>query len=153
LRRCSPLWVRLARRGIHVLLIRKMALAMLLLAGGFFAFSAGAERAIDHGPVWPTWLIATYLLHTFGELCLSPVGLSSITKLAPPGMSGQMLGLWFLATSLGNLLAGLFAGKITGDNVRAMPGYLLWVAIAIIAVGIILVAIARPVQRLMPDVE
>jgi hypothetical protein len=60
---------------------------------------AGGQRAL------PTWLITTYLLHTFGELCLSPVGLSSVTKLAPRKLVGQMMGVWFLATSLGNLLA------------------------------------------------
>lgn len=147
------LWLKLARSGIEVSLIAKFGWAMVLLAAGFLIFSLGAGKAIAGGPVWPGWLASVYLFHTFGELCLSPVGLSSITKLSPPGMSGQMLGLWFLATSLGNLAAGLFAGEITGDNSGAMPGHLMGVAIVLAAAGALLFAIARPVRRLMPDVS
>ena len=81
---------------------------------------AVASKQVATGQkVWPTWLILTYLLHTLGELCVSPVGLSSVSKLAPRRLVGQMMGLWFLATSLGNLVAGLIAGgfspQATGD--------------------------------------
>jgi POT family proton-dependent oligopeptide transporter len=62
--------------------------------------------------VTPAWLIVTYFLHTCGELSLSPVGLSSMTKLAPRGRVGQMMGVWFIAASLGNLIAGLVAGQL-----------------------------------------
>ena len=73
---------------------------------GFLVMAAAAVFVARGHKVWPTWLIMTYLLHTFGELCVSPVGLSSVTKLAPPRLVGQMMGAWFLATSLGNLIAG-----------------------------------------------
>ena len=72
--------------------------------------------------VLPTWLILTYLLHTFGELCLSPVGLSSMTKLAPARFVGQVMGVWFLATAIGNNLAGQFAGEIDLEQSAADAG-------------------------------
>jgi len=67
---------------------------------------AAASIVAGGSKVLPTWLIVTYLLHTFGELCLSPVGLSYVTKLAPKRLVGQIMGMWFLSLSLGNLLAG-----------------------------------------------
>jgi POT family proton-dependent oligopeptide transporter len=79
--------------------------------------------------VLPTWLVLTYLFHTFGELCLSPVGLSSMTKLAPPRFVGQVLGLWFLATAIGDNLAGQLAGGIDPNNLATLPAqysYLFW---------------------------
>lgn len=69
----------------------------------------------------PTWLIFTFMFHTFGELCLSPVGLSSMSKLAPARFVGQALGVWFLATAIGNNLAGQIAGEFDASNVAAMP--------------------------------
>ncbi|HTH48574.1 MAG TPA: MFS transporter, partial [Candidatus Limnocylindria bacterium] len=106
-----------------------------------------------NGPVWPTWLIATYLLHVFGELLLSPVGLSSVTKLAPSRLVGQMMGIWFLGTSLGNLIAGLFAGEVSGDNAAAMPARFLQVVLTAGGTGLLLLLFIKPVRRLMSGVE
>ena len=69
----------------------------------------GATYTVDGNLVSPAWLIVTYFLHTVGELALSPVGLSSVTKLAPSRLVGQMMGVWFMGTALGNLIAGLVA--------------------------------------------
>src|SRR5699024_11780752 len=77
--------------------------------GGFFVISWGAAQAQGPNSVTPVWLIVTYFLHTCGELCLSPVGLSSMTKLAPENRVSQMMGLWFVAAALGHLFAGLIA--------------------------------------------
>ena len=66
------------------------------------------------------WLVVTYFLHTVGELCLSPVGLSSMTKLAPRGRVGQMMGIWFIATALGNLVAGLAASRLADLSSSAL---------------------------------
>jgi POT family proton-dependent oligopeptide transporter len=65
-------------------------------------------------------LLLTYLLHTTGELCLSPVGLSNFTKLAPPRFVSQLMGMWFLATAIGNLAAGQIGGHM-GSDVHTMP--------------------------------
>jgi POT family proton-dependent oligopeptide transporter len=101
----------------------------------------------------PTWLVMTYLLHTFGELCLSPVGLSSVTKLAPRRLVGQMMGTWFLATSLGNLVAGLLAGGFKADALQNWPTLYLQIAIAPTIAGILLILFARPIKQLMIGVR
>jgi POT family proton-dependent oligopeptide transporter len=75
----------------------------------------------DGGQVLPTWLLLTYLFHTTGELCLSPIGLSATSKLAPRKYYSQMMGMWFFGAALGNLLAGLLAGEFNGDNVSEFP--------------------------------
>jgi POT family proton-dependent oligopeptide transporter len=103
--------------------------------------------------VWPTWLISIYLLHTIGELFLSPVGLSAITKLSPPRLTGQMMGVWYMGSSLGNLLAGLLAGKVTGDAAAEMPARFIQVVIMASITGVVLWLCARWIQRLMPGIK
>jgi len=149
----AHLWVSLARRGVSVSLPAKFAFGLMLLALGFLAVALGSRRAIENGPVLPTWLVTTYLFHVLGELLISPVGLSSVTKLAPARLVGQMMGVWFLATSLGNLLAGLFAGEVSGDNAAAMPAGFMHVAIFAGGIGLILLLCAKPIRNLMKGVE
>jgi POT family proton-dependent oligopeptide transporter len=149
----AALWVGLARRNVAPSLTAKMAWGLLLLALGFVVMYFGARQATTAGKVWPHWLIATYLIHTFGELCLSPVGLSAVTKLAPPRLVGQMMGIWFLGTSLGNLVAGLLAGNVSGDNVAAMPGRFLQIVLMAGVAGMVLMLLAWPMRRLSGDVE
>ena len=101
----------------------------------------------------PTWLITTYLLHYIGELCLSPVGLSSVTKLAPQRLVGQMMGIWFLATSLGNLCAGLIAGAFSEKSVPQMPCRFLLIVLITCGAGVAMLLLAKPIKRLMPGVQ
>ncbi|MGN6556039.1 MAG: peptide MFS transporter, partial [Verrucomicrobiota bacterium] len=144
------LWVKLARRGLDPSIPVKFAFGLLLLAGGFVVI-AGAARIVATGhKVLPLWLITTYLLHTFGELCLSPVGLSSVTKLAPRRLVGQLMGTWFLATSLGNLIAGLLAGEFNADHTSAWPMLYLKITILPVIAGILLIVFAKRIKRLMP---
>jgi POT family proton-dependent oligopeptide transporter len=149
----AGLWLRLARRGREPSLPAKFGWGLLFLALGFFVVTAGSQRALQSGTVWPTWLIMTYLLHVWGELFVSPVGLSSVTKLSPPRLVGQMMGIWFLATSLGNLLAGLFAGQVSGANTQDMPAGFFNVAVFASAVGLLLLLLAKPIRRLMAGVQ
>jgi POT family proton-dependent oligopeptide transporter len=149
----AALWVALARRNIAPSLITKMAWGLLLLALGFLVIALGAKRALAVGAVWPTWLITMYLVHTWGELCLSPVGLSAVTKLSPPRLVGQMMGVWFLGASLGNLLAGRLAGLVTGENLDTMPLRFFQVVLTAGLTGIILLALARPMNRLAGGVQ
>ena len=104
----GSIWVRLGARNPSIL--SKFAYGLLQL--GLFVLAWGSTFASDGDPVSPMWLILTYFFHTTGELCLSPVGLSSITKLSPKRFVGQMMGIWFMAAAFGNLLAGLVAGLI-----------------------------------------
>jgi POT family proton-dependent oligopeptide transporter len=145
----AALWVWLAKRQLDPSIPVKFGLGLLLLAAGFVVM-AGASRVVAAGDsAQPTWLITTYLLHTFGELCVSPVGLSSVTKLAPRRLVGQMMGIWFLATSLGSLIAGLLAGEFHADRVAAWPGMYLQIIILPLAAGLLLIVFARPIKRLV----
>jgi len=103
--------------------------------------------------IWPQWLVLTYLLHSFGELCLSPVGLSSVTKLAPRRLVGQMMGAWFLATSLGNLIAGQIAGRFSANGVGQMPHRYLLIVLTTAGTGLLLLFFRNPIKRLMAGVE
>ena len=144
----AAIWVALARRRLEPSLPVKFALGLLLLAAGFLVMSGAARIAASGHKAWPTWLIATYLIHTFGELCLSPVGLSSVTKLAPRRLVGQMMGVWFLATSLGNLIAGLLAGEVSGQAVEQMSGQFLQIVWMPVGAGIALLLLAKPIMKM-----
>ena len=105
----GSMWVWLSKRHANPSIPLKFAFGLFGLAVGFFVLAWGAANATPENPVSPAWLIVTYFFHTAGELALSPVGLSSMTKLAPRGRVGQMMGVWFIAAALGNLFAGLTA--------------------------------------------
>jgi dipeptide/tripeptide permease len=149
----AGLWVQLARRNLDPSIPVKFGLGLILLAAGFVVIAVAAAFVAKGGSVSPMWLTMTYLLHTFGELCLSPVGLSSVTKLAPKRLVGQMMGTWFLATSLGNLIAGLYAGNLNTENVNEMPSRFFLMVILPAATGIVVILFARPIKRLMAGVK
>ncbi len=149
----SALWLGLARRGSLPSLAVKMAAGLLLLAAGFLVMHFAAGHALAAGKVTGLWLCTTFLLHTLGELFLSPVGLSAVTKLAPARLASQTMGIWFLATSLGNLLAGLLAGGMSSANAAGMPAQFLHVALIAGAGGLVLLALAPLIRRLMPGIE
>jgi len=154
------LWVALSRRGLEPSSPMKFALGLLLLAAGFVVVAWGTALAAAGRPIGPMWLVVAYLCHTLGELCLSPVGLSAMTKLAPRHMVGQMMGIWFMAAALGNLIAGQVAGRLGGESAvageisaqLAMETFLVVAAIAAGA-GLVLAALSRPVRGLMGGVR
>ena len=154
---CAPFfawaWIALARRNLNPSAPAKFALGLMLMGSGFLVMAAAAEIVAHGSKVLPYWLLMTYLLHTFGELCLSPVGLSFYTKLAPKRFVGQMMGMWFLAMSLGNLVAGLIAGEFDASNIPAMPGQYMHIVYITVGAGVILLVISRPVKKLMGNVE
>jgi proton-dependent oligopeptide transporter, POT family len=154
---CAPFfawaWIALARRNLNPSAPAKFALGLMLMGSGFLVMAAAAAIVAHGTKVLPYWLLMTYLLHTFGELCLSPVGLSFYTKLAPKRFVGQMMGMWFLAMSLGNLVAGLIAGEFDANNIPAMPGQYMHIVYITVGAGAILLAISRPVKKLMGNIE
>ncbi len=149
----SWLWVMLARHQLNPSAPLKFAFGLLLMGLGFLVMVGAAHVVVRGGHPLPSWLIATYLLHTFGELALSPVGLSFITKLAPQRFVGQAMGLWFLSTSLGNLIAGIAAGQFSADNIAAFPDQFFQVFVLGAVGAVVLVLLARPAQKLMAGVE
>jgi POT family proton-dependent oligopeptide transporter len=144
------LWTWLARRDKNPSIPMKFALGLLGLAAGMFVLSWGASYATDATKVSMAWLVVTYFLFTVGELSLSPVGLSSMTKLAPPGRLGQMMGVWFIASALGNLFAGLVAGSL-----EALPPAALFRNVALFSgiAGLIALTVSPWVKRLTGGVQ
>jgi len=145
------LWLKLRERSPSI--PAKVALGLVQLGVGF-AILAWASVYVGNpdnpNKVAVGWLVATYFFHTTGELCLSPVGLSAMTKLSPAKLVGQMMGMWFLATSFGNLMAGLVAGQMESmPLVRLFGAVALWTS----AAGLVLLAISKPVKRLMGGVQ
>jgi POT family proton-dependent oligopeptide transporter len=104
-----------------------------MLAAGFLVMFFAAEIVAAGTKVGMVWLILTYFLHSVGELTLSPVGLSATTKLAPRKYYSQMMGVWFVGSALGNLIAGLYAGNFDPENVQQMPD--LFMAVVQFGVG------------------
>ncbi len=113
----SAAWVYLGRRGWEPSTPAKFALSLIQLGLGFLFLEYGASIATDPTQVAVIWLILLYLLHTTGELCISPVGLSMTTKLSVPGVVGMMMGCWFLATAGGNYVSGTIAAMTGSDTV------------------------------------
>ncbi|MGH8952965.1 MAG: MFS transporter, partial [Acidimicrobiia bacterium] len=146
----GTLWVWLANRRSNPSIPVKFGLGLLGLAMGFFVIAWGAANATPGNPASPAWLVVMYFLHTCGELALSPVGLSSMTKLAPRNRVGQMMGVWFVASALGNLIAGLVAGTLgtlgPADLFRT-------VALITGGVGLFALVVSPAIKRLMGHVE
>jgi POT family proton-dependent oligopeptide transporter len=117
----SALWINLGRRNLDPSIPMKFALGFAQLGIGFGFMWIAASLIQDGDQVLPTWLLLTYLFHTTGELCVSPIGLSATSKLAPRSYYSQMMGMWFFGAALGNLLAGLLAGEFSGDRVSEFP--------------------------------
>lgn len=147
------LWVALARRNLNPSTPVKFGFGLLFLALGFLVMVGAASVVVDGHKAMPTWLLSTYLLHTFGELALSPVGLSVTTKLAPKRFVGQMMGMWFLATALGNLIAGQMAGEFDTSNIQAMPDQYLQIALIAGGAGLIMLLLTKPIKYLMSGVD
>ncbi len=125
----------------------------LLFVGLSFVWMIPAARLTAEGRVSPIWLLGLFFFQTVGEMCLSPVGLSTMTKLAPQRLVGIVMGIWFLAAALGNKLAGVLAGEFKSDRPDALATFFLtqatWVGVA----TVILLALVPWVKRLMGGVR
>jgi proton-dependent oligopeptide transporter, POT family len=152
----GAMWVWLGRKNLEPSSPLKFAMGLILLGMGFLVMYFAAKIAASGDLAAPTWLIFTYMLHTFGELSLSPVGLSLVTKLAPAKYGGQMMGIWFLSVSLGNLFAGLIAGEASGGTEEAlaqMPGQYQIIVLTAIGAGVLLLLLSKPIRKLMGNVH
>ncbi|HKI01345.1 MAG TPA: peptide MFS transporter [Thermoanaerobaculia bacterium] len=148
------LWLRLSARRREPSAPAKFSLGLVFLGLGFGVMVWASMLAV--GPdgqaikVSPMWLILTYLFHTFGELCLSPVGLSTVTKLAPHRKVSQLMGIWFMSISLGNLMAGLVAGQFEKFPLPQLFGA---VFATTAGAGLILALLIKPIRKLMGNVH
>jgi POT family proton-dependent oligopeptide transporter len=138
------LWVRLGDREPSS--PAKFVLGLVFVGLGFVILVPAAGLAASGVKVSPGWLVVTYLLHVAGELCLSPVGLSATTKLAPARVVGLMMGVWFLSLAVGNYLGGLMAAQY-----ESIPLPTLFGAVGIFAIlaGIVLSLLVKPIGRML----
>jgi proton-dependent oligopeptide transporter, POT family len=149
----GSLWIRLAARQLNPATPYKFGLGLIFMALGFLVMYFAAEIVINGSKAGMGWLIITYLLHSTGELALSPVGLSATTKLAPRRYLGQMMGIWFVGAALGNLIAGLYAGNFDPENVQQMPDLFLSVVWLGVGSGILFIVLGPWMRRWMGNID
>jgi POT family proton-dependent oligopeptide transporter len=152
------IWVSLANAGRELSMPYKFGLGLIQLGLGFLVMVFAAKMAFaNEMGAGPGWLVLTYFLHTMGELCLSPVGLSSVTKLSPKRLVGQMMGIWFMASALGNLIAGLVAGRFSDEVIRAQPSLMSDQFMVIFyfaaGAGVVMLILSPWIKKLMGDVK
>jgi len=143
----AALWLALGKRGKDPSAPAKFSLGLLLLGLGFCVMALASQQVIATGKVGLTWLILSYLLQEWGDLCLSPVGLSAMTKLAPQQFVGQVMGLWFLAIALGNNLAGRLAGEYDACNLQSLPHLFTKIVVWCVITAVILLALTPILKR------
>jgi POT family proton-dependent oligopeptide transporter len=145
------IWVALGRRRLEPSTPSKFAYGLFFVGAGFLVMvGAALSSGPAGGRVSPMWLLTVYLLHTVGELCLSPVGLSAMTKLAPARVVSQMLGIWFLASSLGNFVGGQVAGQFEKFPLPWIFGAVAGVCMVFTLIAVVLIP---PIKRLMGEVH
>jgi POT family proton-dependent oligopeptide transporter len=143
----AALWINLGKKMVTPSYGAKCAVGLVIMASGFLVMFFAAQVAATGLKVAPYWLVATYFLHTVGELCLSPVALSAVSKLSPKRFAGQMMGVFVLTYSIGNVVAGLLAGKFDPNNVEQMPNLYLQISLFSIAIGIIIFLLTAKTKK------
>jgi POT family proton-dependent oligopeptide transporter len=153
----TGLWSWLAKRDLNPSTPVKLSLGLFFMGLGYVVMMGASYIVINGDKPLYTWLFLTYMFHTFGEICLYPIGLSGITKLSPKRLVGRMMGVFFMALALGNLIAGLFAGEFSDDAIKANPNLLVelfqFIVILMIAGATVVLLIAKPLRKLMGDVR
>jgi POT family proton-dependent oligopeptide transporter len=149
----AAVWLGLARRKIDLSSPAKFAFALFATGLSFLVMVAATNRVIAGGGVGVKvsvlWLIGTYFLQVVGELALSPVGMSTVTKLAPHRFVGQMMGVWFMSIALGNLVAGLIGGHVDPEKLNEMPALFQHTAYTLFIGAAILAALVIPIRNML----
>lgn len=118
------LWVKLSGRNADPSIPVKLSLGVMFIGLGYLVMMGASLLVINGTKPLPSWLIVTYVLHTFGEICLYPIGLSAVSKLSPKRLSGQLMGVWFMSLAFGNLAGGLYSGNFDGEAIGQNPSLL-----------------------------
>ncbi len=141
----AGIWAQLARKNLDPSLPIKFAIGLLFMALSFLIMIVAVNIALESSPVGMQWLLLTYLFQTWGELALSPIGLSAFSRYGPKRYMGQMFGLWFLASAIGGVLAGLLGGEALDGGLETispvfefMIQYYLVIAFALIALSFVI---------------
>jgi POT family proton-dependent oligopeptide transporter len=152
----AALWSGLARRGRDLSSPTKFALGLSFAGLGFLVMLAASNRVLAGGAttrVSMLWLVASYFLQGIGELSLSPVGMSSMTRLAPKRFSGLTMGVWFTSIALGNLIAGLVGGNVDPEKLDAMPTLFGRTSAALFIAAALIMLLVVPIRRMMARTE
>ena len=136
-------WLRVDRSKSNINTPQKMGLGLLLLAGGFFLISLVNNSSDSAISLW--WLVGVYFLHTLGELCLSPIGLSMVSKVSPRKIASLMMGFWFLSSAVANFMAGKLPGILQANNLDLFT----FLTVTSIVAGLLLLLISTFMERLV----
>jgi POT family proton-dependent oligopeptide transporter len=148
----AALWVGMAKRGLDFSSPTKFSLGLLFAGVGFLIMIFAANAVVASGGktlVSPWWLVGSYFFQSIGELCLSPVGLSSMTKLAPRRYVSQMMGIWFLASALGNLIGGRVGGHVDPEKLDQMPQLFTTTTMSLVIASLVIAALIIPIRKMM----
>ena len=149
----AALWLALGRRERDPPAAAKFGVALVLLGAGFLVMYFAAGRVLAGHRVLSTWLICAYFLHVCGEMCISPVGLSNMSKLVPPRFVGQAMGMWFLSLALGGVLAGRLSGQYDASHLESLPALFLRIFWYGVIAGAVMLAVTPLTKRLMAGVK
>ncbi|HEX8607699.1 MAG TPA: peptide MFS transporter, partial [Pedobacter sp.] len=157
----SLIWIGMAKKKIEPNTIIKFGMGFLFLGAAYFVFYSTRFFATTEGIASLDVFIIAYFVVTLGELCLSPIGLSIMTKLSPPKLQGVMMGTWFLASAYGQYVAGLLGANLSeaGENDSALQKLITYtdgykqLAIYSLIAGVVLIAISPLVKKLMQEVK
>jgi POT family proton-dependent oligopeptide transporter len=153
------IWLRLGQRGRDLSSPAKFSLGLAFAGVGFLVMVFAANRVISGGTagaamrvsMW--WLVASYFFQSIGELALSPVGMSSMTKLAPRRFAGLTMGVWFTSIALGNLIAGIVGGNVDPEKLEQMPALFQRTAMSLFIAAAVLAVLIIPIRNMMRERE
>ena len=148
----GAIWVALGRRGKDLSSPAKFAIGLAFAGVGFLLMVEASNRVMSGGDVLRVsmmWLVASYFFQSIGELALSPVGLSSMTKLAPRRFAGLTMGAWFTSIALGNLIAGIVGGNVDPEKLSEMPILFQRTAMSLFIAAAVLAALVIPIRKMM----
>ena len=143
----AGIWTHLGRINLNPALPIKFAFGLMLMAVSFVIMLFAVELAMETAPVGMRWLILTYLLQTWGELTLSPIGLAAFSRYSPKKYIGQMFGLWFLASAIGGGLAGLLGGDALDAGLESISPVFNFMIKYYLAIALILIVLSRFVKK------
>ncbi|TDR31518.1 peptide MFS transporter [Hydromonas duriensis] len=143
----AKFWITLQNKGVNISVFTKFGIALIMLGLGYLILVPAAKIGLTGVKVSVLFLTATFFIHTIAELLLSPVGLSTFSRLAPERFTSQLMGFWFVAASLGNLMAGLLAAGMDTESPTGLPDAFTQMCMTSVAFGVALLLLAKPITK------
>ncbi|EAK5228982.1 peptide MFS transporter [Campylobacter jejuni] len=149
----SYIWIFLEKKNIYFFSIGKFTLGILFAGIGFMMMTFASQNLINNNglPISMAWIIISIFFLTLGEICVSPIGLSIMAKVAPDLIENQVMGLWFVASALGNALAGFIGGKASEENIAYLPNLFYQYMWILLGAVIILLILKKPINKILKN--